>query len=278
MNIIHDKMEPGVFSPGIYDCYSNSEYHAHEAVSKSGLDLIHQTPMHYRESLLRGTEETPAMKFGSAFHAAILEPQVFSDTYDEVPGDRRLKAVREAIKDKEAAGKIILSTDDYERIAQMRYALLDTKIGAVLRKAPMKEHSVFAEVDGVKVKCRPDACVPDKRIIFDLKTTADASPEAFAKSVARYRYHVQDAFYRLVVAQAAGINADDLAFVFVAVETAPPYGIAFYTLDDAAKLQGWVEAREDLRTYRAAAEKNEWRGYSPKIETLSLPRWAMAMD
>ena len=30
MDIIHEKMKPGAFSPGIYDCYTNRQYHEHE--------------------------------------------------------------------------------------------------------------------------------------------------------------------------------------------------------------------------------------------------------
>ena len=32
MDIIHEKMKPGEFSPGIYDAYTNAEYHAADGI------------------------------------------------------------------------------------------------------------------------------------------------------------------------------------------------------------------------------------------------------
>ena len=275
MDIIHEKMKPGVFSPGIYDCYTNSEYHAHEAVSKSGLDLIHKSPAHYKAAR---HEDTPALRFGTAFHCAVLENDRFNATYTVIEGDRRTKAVKDSIKDAEAAGKIILTADDFNAIMSMAQAVFKNPICAALLRGSLKENSVFSELDGVRVKCRPDGWSIEKGVLFDLKSTEDASPEGFARTVAKYRYHVQDAFYRHVVASATNCDADDLSFIFIAIEKKPPFAVALYTLDELAKLQGWVDAREDLRRYKVAKDTGKWGGYSPRIETLSLPRWAVSSE
>ena len=275
MNVLHERMIAGEFLPGIYDVYSNREYHAAEGVSKSDLDLIHKSPAH-----LKGAQrtETPAMRLGTAFHCATLEPDRFKDSFIVIEGDRRTKAVKEEIKNAEESGFTVLNADEMDTVQAMSAAVYETKIGAALLKSALKEHSVFSEIDGVRVKCRPDGWDEARKVIFDLKSTEDASPEAFARSVARYRYHVQDAFYRHVVSEATGTPADDYSFIFIAVEKAPPYAVAFYQLDEMAALQGWVEARSDLRRYRDALESNKWNGYSPKIETLSLPRWAVITE
>lgn len=275
MDIIHEKMKPGEFSPGIYDCYTNAEYHAHEAVSKSDLDLIHRSPAHYKAAR---HEDTPALRFGTAFHCAVLENDRFNETYTVIEGDRRTKAVKDSIKDAEAAGKIILTADDFNALMGMAQAVFKNPICAALLRGSLKEHSVFAELDGVRVKCRPDGWSTEKGVLFDLKSTEDASPEGFARTVAKYRYHVQDAFYRHVVASATNCDADDLSFIFIAVEKKPPFAVALYQLDELAALQGWVDAREDLRRYKAAKESGKWCGYSPRIETLSLPRWAVSSE
>lgn len=275
MDIIHEKMKPGEFSLGIYDCYTNAEYHAHEAVSKSDLDLIHKSPAHYKAAR---HEDTPALRFGTAFHCAVLENDRFNETYTVIEGDRRTKAVKDSIKDAEAAGKIILTADDFNAIMSMAQAVFKNPICAALLRGSLKENSVFSELDGVRVKCRPDGWSIEKGVLFDLKSTEDASPEGFARTVAKYRYHVQDAFYRHVVASAIGGDADDLSFIFIAVEKKPPFAVALYQLDELATLQGWVDAREDLRRYKAAKESGKWCGYSPRIETLSLPRWAVSSE
>lgn len=275
MDIIHEKMKPGAFSPGIYDCYTNAEYHAHEAVSKSDLDLIHKSPAHYKAAR---HEETQAMRFGTAFHCAVLENDRFNATYTVIEGDRRTNVVKAAIKEAEAAGKIILTADDFNALMGMAQAVFKNPICAALLRGSLKEHSVFAELDGVRVKCRPDGWSTEKGVLFDLKSTEDASPEGFARTVAKYRYHVQDAFYRHVVASATNCDADDLSFIFIAVEKKPPFAVALYQLDEMAALQGWVEARDDMRRYRDAQTSGKWCGYSPKIESLSLPRWAVITE
>ena len=275
MDIIHEKMKPGAFSPGIYDCYTNAEYHAADGISKSDLDLIHRSPAHYKAAR---HEDTPALRFGTAFHCAVLENDRFNATYTVIEGDRRTKAVKDSIKDAEAAGKIILTADDFNALMGMAQAVFKNPICAALLRGSLKEHSVFAELDGVRVKCRPDGWNVEKGVLFDLKSTEDASPEGFARTVAKYRYHVQDAFYRHVVASATNCDADDLSFIFIAVEKKPPFAVALYQLDELATLQGWVEARDDMRRYRDAQTSGKWCGYSPRIETLSLPRWAVSSE
>jgi len=273
MLVLHEKMSG--YSAGVYDCYTNAEYHAAEGVSKSDLDLIHRSPAHFKGA---EREETAAMKFGSAFHSAVLEPEHFVSQYYIVSGDRRTKAVKAEIQEAEAAGKTALTKEEFDAISEMQNSVFQSRIFPNIREGAVIEHSVFSEIDGVRVKCRPDGWQMDKGILFDLKSCDDASPDGFARTCAKYRYHVQDAFYRNVVGSLTGEDADKLSFIFVAVEKKPPYAVALYSLDELAKLQGWVEAREDLRTYREAAETDTWRAYSPKIETLSLPRWAVAVE
>lgn len=273
MDIIHEKMKPGEFSPGIYDCYTNAEYHAADGISKSDLDLIHRSPAHYKAAR---HEDTPALRFGTAFHCAVLENDRFNATYTVIEGDRRTSAVKASIKEAKDAGKTVLDADDFNALMNMSQAVFKNPICAALLRGSLKEHSVFAELDGVRVKCRPDGWSTEKGVLFDLKSTEDASPEGFARTVAKYRYHVQDAFYRHVVASATNCDADDLSFIFIAVEKKPPFAVALYQLDELAALQGWVDAREDLRRYKAAKESGKWCGYSPRIETLSLPRWAVS--
>lgn len=69
--------------PGIYAGIPNAEYHGGEGISKSGLDLIHRSPMHYKfaTSSANDNEPTASQALGTAFHALILEPEEFTKTY-----------------------------------------------------------------------------------------------------------------------------------------------------------------------------------------------------
>ena len=49
----------------------------------------------------------------------------------------------------------------------------------------LTELSFFSEdLGGIRAKCRPDWISNDKNIVIDLKTTQDASPKGFQKSIA----------------------------------------------------------------------------------------------
>lgn len=69
--------------PGIYEGISNAEYHGGEGVSKSGLDLIRRSPMHFKAVRMAANdnEPTPAQAIGTAAHSIILEPKEFAKEY-----------------------------------------------------------------------------------------------------------------------------------------------------------------------------------------------------
>ena len=69
--------------PGVYKDISNAEYHSGPGISKSGLDLIHRSPLHFHAVVTAENDRvpTPAQELGTAAHALILEPDVFTATY-----------------------------------------------------------------------------------------------------------------------------------------------------------------------------------------------------
>lgn len=255
---------------------SNAGYHEQPAISKSGLDRINQSPAHYQSWLSEPRQETPALIFGSAAHCQVLEPESFWDRYIESPDgiDRRTSAgkLAWAAFEKTAAGKIPLKKDDVERLQKIATSINTHPSAAELLQDGIAEASCFAEIWGVDVKCRPD-WLRDDGIVVDLKTTDDASPDAFSRSVAKYRYHVQAAFYSDILA----IRGRPVsAFIFIAVEKTPPYAVSVFELDPSSLEAGRDAYQRNLDTYKRCVETGQWPAYSNAIETLSLPRWAFA--
>ena len=257
---------------GIYRDLSNEEYHSGEGISKSDLDLIHRSPLHWKSHV--PDEDSDAFRMGTAFHMAVLEPALFMRSYDKLPPTmkRTTKDGKARVEAIHAAGKTDLTHEEWETIIGMRNSVMNNPIAAALVKGSEHEISIYGKVNDVLCKCRPDIWDGKRLVVADLKSTMDASPEGFMKSVANYRYHVQDAWYRHVMEAATGTAPR--AFVFIAVEKRPPYAVAMYSLDEQAKDQGWFEALADLQTYKNATEQNDFPGYSPAVEELSLPRWA----
>lgn len=237
-------------------------------VSKSMLDMIHKSPAHLLAYLDgQNRQETAAMAFGTAFHAAVLEPLriVRAPKFD-----KRTKAGKEDCAEFYAgldANDVAVDPDTYEVVSRMSESVMNHPFAFHIFENGKAEKSVFRELVGVKCKCRPD-WVSDLGFIADLKSSDDASPDGFSRSIAKWRYHVQDAFY----SDLCGIPD----FCFVVVEKSPPYLCAVYVIDCDDTQQGRDEYLRDLETYKACMESGEWSGYSKEVEVIKLPKWARA--
>ncbi len=261
--------------PQIIHGMPNADYHASPAISKSGLDKIAKSPAHYRAAKEAPAETTDAMVIGSAFHDYILLPEIFQTAYTVLPEDfnGRTKDGKSYLETIKASGQTILKAEWLKDIQGMAAAVAAHPKAAALLTGGHPEVSIFwQDADtGIDCRCRPDY-IHSSGIIADLKSTLDASPAAFSKSCANFRYHVQDAFYSEGYYQATG--EWPRGFVFIAVEKTAPYAVACYTLDDVAKEKGRELYQQDLQTLHAAQANNRWTAYSQKIETLTLPAWA----
>jgi exodeoxyribonuclease VIII len=108
-------------------------------------------------------------------------------------------------------------------------------------------------------------------LIVDLKTTQDASPDGFAKTMAGLKYYVQAAHYLDGYMHTTDFEAKD--FIFIAVETEAPYAIGVYNLDMVALEAGRHKMALAAEAYKATKSATAWKGYSPLIQTLSVPGW-----
>jgi exodeoxyribonuclease VIII len=245
-----------------------SEYHRLPRASKSGLDKIARSPAHYK--CRDQKEPSKAMRIGTALHSLVLEG-VAPLVMPEFSGKGSV-ALRDEWKQAHA-GALVLSEDEALDVHGMAASIALHPIAgpAFARKDGRAEVSALwtCPDTGVECKSRFDWLLPSA--IVDLKTTADASPDAFARSVASYRYHCQDAFYSQAAAS-CDLSVDH--FLFVVVETSAPYAVAIYQLDDEARDIGRRLYLRDLRRLKECRERNEWPGYPTDISTLSLPKWA----
>ena len=61
---------------------NNEEYHSSPEISKSDLDAAAKSGVHFlHKKEGPKSKPTPAMRIGSAFHALILEPDVFENEF-----------------------------------------------------------------------------------------------------------------------------------------------------------------------------------------------------
>lgn len=260
----------------------DTEYHRSPALSSSFLrTLLGRSPAHAMAQRLEPQPETPALTLGRPVHGRVLEPESFGSRFAVAPKvDRRTKQGKAEYEAFCAAhpGAVILSESDGELV---------NAIGAAVRAHPLAPRLITggqAEVSGffndpetgIACRIRPDYLHTDAGLMVDLKTTLDASAREFARSIWRYRYDMQAAFYAMGFEAITGEPLND--FVFIVVEKAPPYAVGMYRLDESALAQGARDVRRALDIAAQCMERDHWPAYSESIEPITLPVWALNLD
>lgn len=260
---------------GIHPDIPNDKYHAdRQFLTSSKLQSFSKSPAQYSHQLEHPEPDTEATNCGTAFHLVMeFGASEYTGAYGRLlEGHGATKVVKESKAAIIAEGKIPLKPDVYDGIIKMRQSVEQHPAASQLLNAPGRAETTIATKDfetGVPIKCRPDL-LTDSGIIVDWKSTIDASPTGFAKSVANFGYHRQAAFY-LDCCKYAGVDVN--RFLFVAVEKSAPYLVAVYELDEASIQLGRELNQRDLSQFAICQARNEWPGYSDNIEALHLPNW-----
>jgi exodeoxyribonuclease VIII len=157
----------------------------------------------------------------------------------------------------------------------MRDAVMSHELaGPLIERATYRELSALwtDERTGQLCKARWDAPDADAGVIADLKSCDDASPSGFRRSLGRWAYHRQNAFYMDGAAAVAPGSFD--TFVFIAVEKRPPYGVAMYRLPASAVQAGRDEYEPLLQRYAECVRDNHWPSYPAEVLDLDIPAYA----
>lgn len=262
-----------------------ADYLSWPALSKSRIDVMRElTPMHFKHALENEENlDTEVFADGRAFHAAILEPESFCDTYITAPPppdgekwDRRKKAHKDAWAEFEAttAGKTILTTQQRDMYMAMADAVTDHPLAGRLVEAAHKEVSMrWRDVDtGLMLKGRLDGFIPELgNFIIDPKSTQCAAPRRFWKSVANFGYYIQMAMYYDGVKQLTG---EEVRMpVLIACEKAAPYGVAVHQFTPEVLAIGRDDYKLLLMDIKHCQETGVWPGYDQDFIAIELPDW-----
>jgi hypothetical protein len=273
-----------ITEPGVYDLPADT-YHADPVPERLGRSLSASgakkllppsCPAVFEYERHNGRPPRDVFDFGHAAHQMVLgvgAPIVAVDAKDW-----RTKAAAEAKDAAHADGKIPLLAKDVHVIAAMAAAIQAHPIASVLLDPAngKPEQSLFRQDEsGVMLRSMLD-WFPDtttgRMIVPDYKTSVSANPDVFAKSVASFNYHMQDAWYRDMV---TGLNlADDVAFVFIVQEKTAPYLVTVVELDVEAVRIGRELNRQAIDLYAECQSSGMWPGYTDQVELISLPAWA----
>jgi len=221
---------------------------------------------------------------GNAFDSlvcGICEGKSFADIVQVPPdnvlasnGSRRGKAYDEWRLQARAKGIVDVNAEDAWRLERMLARLMaNPKARRLVEETTETQVSVFFELNGHRIKVRPDACTPT--LWWDLKTTS-AKWERLFNSVLDFGYDAQEWLY---VQAAMALGYDEFRMPFVFVQTTPPFACeVLYIPQELVKRAGLRMTRvmEEVRLRR------ETGVYEPadsgEIKEIVFPQWAMRKE
>lgn len=255
------------------------EYRNHPAISRSELWRIHESPQKFRYFKEHPEDPTPALLFGQVFHKMALETESFADEFAVFPDfDRRTREGRQLWEafTEQSKGKAIIPSEMYEQAKAMCEALKAVPFAQKLLNGPREVPFFWVdELTGEECKCRADCLNTQysQPIIVDVKSTTDASTDAFTRDAIKYGYDFQAAMYSEGVSK--HIQQRPL-FVFIVVEKTPPYAVNILQADELFLRRGQNQFREYIGIYHDCKTTGNWYGYLGKnnqINNLALPVW-----
>lgn len=223
------------------------------------------------------SDATPAMAFGSAAHAYILEgAEAFHARYAVKPDGLSL-ATREGKQWKESlGGREIISFTDHMRIVAMYGALMNNPAAAKLLRAGGVAEATLVATDpetGLRLLTRPDLFIARLGLNVNLKTTMTPNPEAWRRTCANLRYDLSDALFRRV---ARLLQIENASHAFLVVGSKPPHLNYVAALSAEAAHAADQQLDQILRRFAACIDSGKWPGYADGVVEIGLPTWAAA--
>lgn len=198
---------------------------------------------------------TDAMLLGSAVDMQVFEPEKWETEFAVLPElNLRTNAGKEAKAEFEAAnvGKRIITQDMYEQALSMALKVrLDNRASNLLHGCQYQASLFFNGLKG-----RPDAMKLGQ--MADLKTTQDASPEEFRRSIFKYNYHNQAAWY-VALARSLGLPIE--TYHIIAIEKTEPYLVGIYRLGRNLLQRGLEENSHQLARLRECEMLDHYPAY-----------------
>lgn len=254
-------------------CISRHEYEGLDCVNWSTLRYAAQSGLHYKHCLTQETEETDAMRLGRAVHAAVFEPDTFTEGFVVWDGGRRAGGAWEEFRAANLT-RTIIRAEDVQTVTGITEAVRSHAVAAALLSCGQAEVSVAWRDDATGIDCKGRMDWLSDAALVDLKTTRSIDIRAFGSHAASMLYHCQLAFYQM------GLHAHGLerATKIIAVESAPPHDVAVYDLDEDVLWAGEVKVREALRLVAECRKRRQWPGRYPGELSFGLPAYAFPSE
>ena len=287
------------FKPGYYPDMPNEDYHGSFGYGSTTIKILSEkTKSHMDYERNNQKKMTEPLIKGQLLHAMVLEPhnidKEFAIRPPEIkkPTSAQLNAKKPSAAtidqiiawdkwQKDLGDRIEVNAEQLEHCTSMAESIKNHPVmGAWFDESMegMAEQSIFYWYNSeawddnndyrLMFKVRPDWVIPGHPVLFDIKTTRDASFTNFMRSAHSMMYHMSAAMYldgsnrNKEFLDKCGVLAFN-KFVWVVVENVPPYEATYY---EASK----DDIEEGRQLYHRLARKldlynrSEWKGYGER--------------
>lgn len=210
------------------------QYRDAKGLNKSLLTKFIKSPRHYLAALNEKIEPTDSMRLGTSLHAELFREDPKREYAVCKKVDNRTKEGKEytANFNAENAGKAVINEEQEVHLKGMMASLMDSnRFRKMYEATSHKEMGIFADYKGdcepFRMKGMLDGYIESEGVIYDVKTTQDASYNKFKYDFLSFRYDMQQVMYTDLLMK-TGMEFSE--FVFVVVENKAPYGVAYYQL------------------------------------------------
>lgn len=267
---------------GVIQNMPNDVYHnLTQYWSSSNLKFMSQnSPAHFKVQFMSEVESekrvTEAMLLGSYVHDLVLTPDdvdlryYIAESFDA--RTKEGKAIRERVQ-AEANGRVVIS----EALAAKAHAIgekVKERVGGLIYGS-LRELSFFwrCNYSYLPFRGRADAILGDT--LLELKTTAKAHPDHFARHVYNMNYDLSLVHY------INGLRANGIEIkkcLFIVVETEPPFVCEKYIVGNSFLETGQVKWLDAVDKLERGIEDDFWPGYINDRVTdelvIEAPTWA----
>lgn len=261
--------------PGIYEGVPFEDYLLWDALSKSGMPHLAESPAQYFRYLLTRDQfkQTDPMLVGSAVDVLLFDGlDAFLSAYFRLPTgvSRNTNTTAFNIQRSKNPDKKPLPSAMWDRVFAITDALQDEPdVAEMLRRCKTQVSWLWREPrTQVLIKGRLDMW--DMPRAADLKVTGDVSPKGWRRQIRSLRHDWQAALYCEAMTDLTGVVHDEWSWI--TVRDQPVHRVQIYDLERIDLIESWIEIVELLETYKVCKDANHWPANSGARQPISVRR------
>jgi hypothetical protein len=261
---------------GVHPTVHRDDYDKIDRTNFSWLKHFAKSPAHARHFKIEPPPDTDAKKLGRVVHLAAFEPERFRSRIAVWDGKVRNGKAWDDFEKANAGLEILTKNELAKCLAIQKAVQADAEAmkyvqggrGEVSLCWTLHQQMTDGTTDAIACKGRMDFYA--RGALVDLKSTRDASREAFGRQAFGLNYHTQGAWFQDAI---AALGRPAMPYVIVAVENEALHAVKVWRVPDEALELGRQTYRRWLNLLASCRRTNEWPAYGPE-EDLVLPRYA----